>query len=233
MRVGLMQPYLFPYIGYFQLIKAVDLFIVYDDAQYIKNGWINRNRILAPDDFAYITLPVKKDSHKKNINQRFFNDNIETSKQDIRTALEEEYSDAPFFNDVMNCVNQCFEERSLNVAEFVGNSIRVACQYLGIETKIMKSSDIDKTTGLRAQDRVIDIVKNVGGESYLNAVGGTELYDKKMFLDNGIDLSFLRTKNIQYPQFDNAFVPSLSIIDVMMFNSKEQITQLLVDYELI
>lgn len=233
-KVALMQPYLFPYLGYFQLIQSVDLFIAYDDVQWIKGGWINRNRILADGQPAYLTLPVKKGSLKDKINQREFIEDIENKKAEILELLMEYYGNAPYFNQAFGVVRKSLNFNEPTVSLFVFNSIKVICEYIGIGTEMILSSSIkNKNSTLRGQDRVIDIVESMGATQYINAVGGQDLYDREVFANHGIELSFIKSGENSYKQLGDSFVPGLSIIDVMMFNSPDEIREMLQDYELI
>lgn len=233
-KVALMQPYLFPYLGYFQMINAVDTFIAYDDVQWMKGGWINRNRILVDGKPQYITLPIKKDSFTKNINERVLLESIEVEKQNILTSIKEQYSDAPYFNEAYGVIERCFANKEMNAANFIVDALKTCANYLGITTEILLSSDIeDKNIGLRAQDRVLDIISRVGAEEYINAIGGQGLYDRDVFAMHGIQLYFIKMGDISYRQFNESFVPGLSIIDIMMFNSQSEIKEMLNNYELI
>lgn len=228
-----MQPYLFPYLGYFQLIQSVDEFIVYDNVQYMKGGWINRNRILEDGEVNYISLPVKKDSYRKFINERYFTDNIEVAKLEILDRIKNQYFNAPYFNSAYNVVSDILSNKEMNVSSFVDFSIRRICDYIGINTKIIKSSDLGDFPESKGRDRVVDICRSVGAKSYINAIGGVDLYDKSWFLDKGIDIKFIKSRNISYRQFDKDFIGGLSIVDVMMFNSPGDILKILDEYDLV
>lgn len=233
-KVALMQPYLFPYLGYFQMIGAVNLFIAYDDVQWIKGGWINRNRILANGEAEYISLPIKKDSYKKHIRERILSGASEVDKQYILTEIREKYTGAPYFESTMKVIERCFSFEDTNVSRFVVHSLQVCSEHLGIKTDIIFSSDITgKKDGLRSQDRVMDIVSSVGAEEYINAIGGQGLYNEEAFLAKKIKLSFIKMGDIKYRQFNDSFTPGLSIIDVMMFNSPLEIKAMLSNYELL
>ena len=229
MKLAIMQPYLFPYIGYFQLINAVDNFVVYDDVNYIKQGWINRNRILLNGQPHYITINLNGASSFKKINE------IEINFKPLKLlkTLQQYYKKAPYFNEIYALTEKVlfFEEK--NLAKFTTNSLRVVCEYLNINTKFEISSQHNIDRELRGEDRVIEICKYFGAEEYINAIGGKNLYSHKRFAENNIKLYFLKTSEIVYEQFKNEFVPNLSIIDVMMFNSKEVINKMLDNYELI
>ena len=234
MKVGLMQPYLFPYLGYFQLINAVNVFILYDDVQYIKNGWINRNKILVKNREGMFTFSVKKDLSTKLINQRYYSDNaFETTKDNFLKTLYLSYKKAPYFSETHEVLSEIFNYNTLNVAEFNSNSLKILCDYMNINTKILISSSLKKNNELKSQHRVIEINRVLGSDCYINPIGGIELYSPNVFNENGIQLKFIRMNEIKYPQFEGKFIPSLSIIDVLMFNSKEEIKYLLSNYKLI
>lgn len=233
MKLAIMQPYLFPYIGYFQLINAVDKFVAYDDVQYRKGGWINRNRILLNGKDHLFTFGVKKDSFQLNINQRFFSNNLDEELYNFFSLLEGAYKNAPFFSQVMELLKSVLIHSDKNIAITLTQSLKCICWYLDIKTPFLLSSDIPIVTDLKGEDRVIALNKYLGADHYINPIGGIELYSKETFMQNGLKLSFLRSKNIQYSQLGGTFVPSLSIIDLLMFNSKEQLQRFLNEYEII
>ena len=233
MKLGIMQPYFFPYIGYFQLIAAVDQFVVHDDVQWIKGGWINRNRILAQGEPRYITLPIRKDSTLLNINHRTISSDSGQQIKKILQQIMETYRHAPCFGPVFKLISQCLACRETNASAFIVHTLRECCNYLGIDTPFVLSSELKKKDELKGAKRVLEINRVMGARHYINPIGGMELYDKASFADNGIQLDFIRTRDISYQQFENhAFVPFLSIIDVMMFNSKQQIKGFLNEYDL-
>jgi hypothetical protein len=233
MKLGLMQPYLFPYIGYFQLIKAVDLFVIYDDVQYIKNGWINRNRILLNGEPKYITLAVRRDeSHVCQINQRYLSHDFKDQQAGIMRQIEAAYRSAPNFIGTMELIRMCLQCEDTNLAHFVSQTISLCCEHLEIRTPLRTASSIEGNTSLRGQDKVIWVNKTLGADQYVNAIGGKEIYSKQEFALNGIRLAFLRSHDIEYTQFDRPFVPWLSIIDVLMFNSRDCIQYFLTKFTL-
>lgn len=227
MKIGIMQPYLFPYIGYFQLINAVDKFVIYDDVQFIKNGWINRNRILVNGKASYFTFRLKKASTFDKINQREFTEQLPIDIMKFLKGLEISYRKAPYFELVYALISKAVQFKNINVADSVTHSLRTICDYIGIQTEFALSSQMQIPDGLHAQDRVIWISKALGATEYINMASGVALYDRKTFTVNGIKLCFLQPQLRPYPQFKYEFVPNLSIIDVMMFNSKEEILQIL------
>lgn len=231
MKLGIMQPYFFPYIGYFQLISAVDIFIIYDDVQYMKQSWINRNYILLKGHKFLFTLPVKKASYTLPINKREFY--FQENKQKLLDTFTQAYRKAPYFRSCITLINDIISIKSNKVTDIVTESIKKICTYLDITTKILNSSYLNIDNKLKASKKVIYINKLFKSTIYVNAIGGKQLYTKEEFNQNGIELFFLKTKEIKYKQFSNEFISNLSIIDVLMFNSKEDVKKLLEDYELV
>ncbi len=230
-----MQPYLFPYIGYFQMINYVDYFIIDDNVQYINRGWINRNRILLDGKDYMITLPVVKASSHLNINERYFVDDPDKkNEKKLMKTIYHAYRNAPEFKVCYELLEEIFNFSNKNVAEFTGNSLKQICNYLGIEVTIIMQSTINSAADLNYQDSIIQTCKKLKADSYINAIGGMELYSAKRFRKNNLSLKFIKTKDsIEYKQFKNTFLPNLSIIDVMMFNSKTDIVKLLCQYDLV
>lgn len=228
MRLGIMQPYFMPYIGYFQLMKAVGKYVIYNDVNYIKGGWVARNNILQQGKKQLFTIKLQGASPNKHFTEIQVLDDF---RKLIKT-LEMNYSKAPFFQSTMGLMEGIFSypERKLDL--FIKNSFEQILSYLGIKTELILSSDIVKDNSLKGKDKVIEICKILQVDTYYNAIGGKELYNKKEFEDNGISLHFLKTdENLQYKQFPNMeFVPNLSIIDVLMFNSVEEVNKMLDDY---
>lgn len=226
-----MQPYFFPYLGYWQLLAAVDKYVVYDDVNYIKGGWIARNNILLNGQKHLITLPLENPSSFKKINEIAITGNMKAREKLVRT-IQNAYVKAPYYANVMPWVEDLILH-SATIAELNTQSILKVCDYLGIDTQIIVSSKLDKDNELKGQDKVIHIVKKLGGDAYYNAIGGQELYDKDQFAAEGIQLSFLKAGDISYQQFGNEPVTGLSVIDVLMFNSGEEARRLLSRFELV
>ena len=238
MKIAIMQPYLFPYLGYFQLIKAVDFFGIGDDVQYIKGGWINRNRILANKVPYTFTFSVKKDSYQKVIKERFFSENFDVEKDKLVRILAMHYKKAPYFSNTMEVINSIFEFRETNVSKFIVHQLSTLCQYLDINTTFLDSDlwQIDGNSNISVEERAIKKLgrlNEIGINHFVNPVGGKELYTKGFFKENNFELSFLEHKEIVYKQFNNEFTPRLSILDVMMFNSTEEINDMLKEYTLL
>ncbi len=232
MKIGIMQPYFFPYIGYWQLIYAVDTFVVYDDVNYINSGWINRNNILLNDKKFLITLPLYKSSIHKKINEIEITNEHKIINKMLK-SIEQSYKKAPFYNQAFNIISNTLLAKEKSLANILYNSITSVCNYLEIKTNIIKSSEIAKNNDLKGQEKIIEIVKSLDGKQYINAIGGQELYKASDFREQNIYLNFLKTKDIEYKQWQNKFIPHLSIIDVMMFNPKSKIQEMLNEFELI
>jgi hypothetical protein len=231
MRLGLMQPYLFPYIGYFQLIQAVDKFVIYDDVNFIKQGWINRNRILLNGKEFLFTLPLEDASSFKKINTIPINAALyERWKSKLLKAIDSAYSKAPFYLQVVPVIDAVFSKPISTISIMARQSLEAVCHYLNISTEIVPSSAVYGNSHLSSSERVIDICHKERATAYMNPIGGKELYSKEDFHKNGIDLSFIKTNTIIYPQLKNDFVPGLSIIDVMMFNSPAEIRKMLNEF---
>lgn len=231
MKLGIMQPYFFPYIGYWQLMAAVDQYVMYDDVNYINRGWINRNRILINGDAKYITLPCTGASQNKLINEVKVCTDIGEQKRNMR-KVELAYRRAPYFESVYPMLCDVFSSKIENLADFLEYCIRSVCAYLEIHTVLLRSSSLKKDPALRGQNKILAINAELGATEYINAIGGKELYSDKAFSERGIQLHFLKTDEIAYRQFDGVFLPNLSIIDVMMFNPKEEIQAMLNRYTL-
>ncbi|HET7118929.1 MAG TPA: WbqC family protein [Hanamia sp.] len=235
MRLGIMQPYLFPYLGYFQLINVVDKFIFYDDVNFIKQGWINRNKILLNGNEFLFTLPLEKGSSFKLISETEINKKLfENWKIKFNKTLLQAYCKAPYFETVHALILDALEIQTLIISDLACESINLVCDYLGIKTKCVKSSEQDYNNDiLKASDRVIDICIKESANDYFNPIGGKELYTKEEFLLKGLELHFICSRLKPYKQFDNDHIPSLSIIDVMMFNPKDEILKMLDNYEIV
>ncbi len=232
LRLGLMQPYLVPYVGYFQLIAAVDRFILYDDVKWIKGGWINRNRLLLNGEPKMTTLPVQKQSSYALINE-FLVSVERDAKGAFLETIQRLYRESPRFDEVYPLFQRVFGSEERNLSRFIGESIRAILGYLDISRPISYSSELTLPEGLAGQDRVLAICRAAGATTYVNAIGGQELYSRDAFAEAGIELKFLKTVPIEYRQFGAPFVPFLSIVDLLMFNTKDQMKQHLASYVLL
>ena len=224
-----MQPYFFPYIGYWQLISAVDTFVIYDDVNFIKQGYINRNNILQNQKAHLFTLELIGASSNKKINEIKIGGN---SNKLLRT-IKQNYSKAPFYKNVFPMIEDILNNDEKNLSKFLGFSLEKIARHLDIDTEFLYSSDVKNDKTFKAEDRLIEMSKILNATGYINSIGGIELYDKEVFSQNDINLSFLKSHEISYKQFNNEFVPNLSIVDVLMFNSKDNIKNMLTQFKLI
>ncbi len=230
MIVGIMQPYFFPYLGYWQLINAVDKYVIYDDVTFIKGGWISRNYILLNGQAHMVTLPLENPSSFRKINDIDVTYNIKAREKIIK-LITAAYKKAPYFDTIMPWI-ESLVLNSKGIAELNYDTIVRITDYLDIKTELIVSSDMDKDNSLTGQDKVIAINKALNSDTYINSVGGKGIYSERVFEENGIKLRFLEVDNVKYQQFNNEFVPNLSIIDVLMFNSVDETKMLLEQYSL-
>ncbi len=231
MLIGIMQPYFLPYIGYFQLIHSVDKFVIYDNIKYTKSGWINRNRILCNGESYLFTIPLQKTSDAAFIDDRQISESF--NKRKLLKQIHFTYKNAPYFEEVYPLIRNIVEFDNINLFQYIYNSISEICNYIDIKTSIILSSSLKIDHGLKGVDRVISIVQELQGTTYINSIGGVELYDRVIFRDSGIDLYFLIPEIKNYKQFSNDFVADLSILDVLMFCSKSEIKDRLNQFRLV
>ena len=230
--VAVMQPYFFPYIGYFQLIASVDQFIVYDNIKYTKKGWINRNRMLNHGKAEIFSLPLRGASDALDVCERTLA--ADFNREKLLGQFSGAYRRAPYFSQTFPLVEQVVRHDESNLFRFLHNAIVTTCTHLAITTDVVISSTLNIDHDLKGQDRVLALCAVVDASNYVNAVGGMELYSGDTFREHGIKLNFLQSKPFEYAQFGGAFVPWLSIVDVMMFNSAEVVkTRLRSGFELI
>lgn len=232
MKIGMMQPYFFPYIGYFQLLNMVDKYVIYDTASFSNNKWGIRNRILINGASAFFRIKTLKASQNKQFNEIIVSNDIVAKKNNIHT-LECSYGKAPYFSEVMPLLEKFLMADYDYLSECNMASVRLICDYLGIKTDILQFSELDCDKELKRQYRIFEVCRILGGNEYVNAIGGMELYDFGEFHENGIELAFLKSDDVIYPQFGGEFVSNLSIIDVIMFNSVAEIKKMLNQYTLI
>lgn len=228
-----MQPYFLPYIGYFQLINHVDKFVIYDEIQFTKKGWIHRNRMLMNNKDFMFSLSLKKDSNYLNIIDRQLSDNFKVDSLKLLSQIHNVYRKAEMFPQVFPLIEKILNYDDTNLFYFVKHSLEVVCDYLDIKTPLVVSSSLEYDNTLKSQDKVIAICKAMSAYEYINPIGGTDLYDTKSFAAANIELSFIKPNDISYNQFQNEFIPFLSILDVIMFNSKEQIMSHISNFKLV
>ncbi len=228
-----MQPYFFPYLGYFQLVQAVDHFVFYDDVMFIKKGWINRNRILMQGNEFLFTIPLEKQSQNKTIRESTVSWGKEFPNK-FMNQLDSAYKKAPNYAEVRCLVEQVLNRKFESLADLASESVQATWAYLGLEKKFYQSSQLSVSEDFGRAERLIEITKSLGESSYINAVNGQELYEKGFFKENGIDLHFLKPNLNPYLQgTTKEFVNGLSMIDVLMWNKKEDVLQWVENFQLI
>lgn len=229
MILAVMQPYLFPYIGYYQLAYHSDIFIFYDDVNYIKGGYINRNRIQTRNGPQLFTIPIVKSSSFKKINELYFQEDI----RKVLLSISQSYSKAPYFSSVYPVIEKILTDKNRNVSNIASKSIIEVFRYLDIDFKYNYSSKIhyNRNNDKNAKDKLIELCKIYKCDYYINSIGGKKLYKKEEFLSNRISLNFIKPKEVVYQQFNNKnYEPNLSMIDILMNNSKNEVKKLLNEY---
>ena len=230
MIVAIMQPYFFPYIGYFQLMQTADMFVFHDDVQYIKGGWINRNRILMNNRADWLTMPVKSASNYLPISQRYYAIEPDTIEK-MKRRLAASYAKSCAFNRVAQTIFELLDFPNTNVASFNCSSLKAIARKLGIMCRFARSSELDDSVALKGQDKVIGLCRRFGADRYINPVGGAELYDPAAFAEAGITLSFLQTA--VPPTSTESGLQHLSVIDGLMLHDFDGYSHLLPEYTLL
>lgn len=225
MKIGVMQPYFLPYIGYFQLIAAVDIFVLYDNIKYTKKGWINRNRLLRNNNDVLFTLPLEKDSDSLHIVDRFISKDFDRDK--LLSQFRGAYHASPNFSIIYPLLERIMYYSENNLFKYIHNSIIEICAYLKLNTTILISSSLEIDHDLKSEAKVIAICQELGASIYINNIGGASLYNKNEFLQQGVRLQFIESEYFSYDQFEPPFIPWLSIIDVLMFNPVDVVLELI------
>ena len=229
MKAAIMQPYFLPYLGYWQLIAGVDLFVLYDDIQYTKRGWINRNRFLRNGEAAPFTIPLRGAPDGLDVRERWIADTFDRAK--LLRQWAGAYHGAPFLTQAMDLLSPVVMYEASNLYEYLHHSVATVCASLGISTAIKRSSSIPGTSSLRAEARVIAVCREVGAQTYLNPIGGTDLYQAADFAAAGIALRFHSMRPVHYQQGSGPWVPNLSIVDLLMFLGTDGVRALLSQYD--
>jgi len=228
-KIAIVQPYFLPYLGYFQLINAVDTFVLLDDVNFIKKGWINRNKIISNGREFTFTIPIKKASQNKKINELdTVNDLSLVKKQFIYS-----YKNSSYFDIHSKWLFSLLDNAPSNLLEFCHISLSFIKEYLNINTEFKLSSDIANPKLLKGQDRIINICLDLEANQYINPIGGMDIYNKSLFNENGIELFFLKKNPVSYCQNTKVFIDNLSIIDCLMNENSKTINNLLNHYELV
>ena len=235
MKLAVMQPYIFPYLGYYQLVGAVDMFIFFDDVNFINKGWINRNNILQQNNAARFTVPLSKASQNKLINEIEISE-YEKWRNDFLKSISFNYKKAPFFPVIYKWLEELLSAKNYHmISDLAADSVKGVAQLTGMETHFDYSSKInyDRETATNGQDKVLRICELNNAHQYINPKNGTELYDAEQFREKNIQLNFINMDEIVYHQFKGVnFVPNLSIIDVLMFNDISEVKTILKKYTL-
>jgi hypothetical protein len=231
MRSGINQPYFFPYLGYFDLLNVVDHFVVYDSAQYMKYGWINRNRILSPKGgWQYVMVPLDKSS---------FHHSYRTPIRDVQAVTPETWrgliirqldhyrKKAPYFSETVHLVKSCLDSEERSIARLNVNILEKVCNALDIHFDYSYSSEMDVTRdpSLKKLDMAAAIYKSLGATKYINLPGGRDLYGEQPFRQRGMDVEFRNLPALEYSCSGYEFIPNLSIIDVLMWNAPEEVKE--------
>lgn len=232
MTVAIMQPYFFPYLPYFQLMHASDVFVCLDDVNFIKQGWINRNYLFNGKDKILFTVPLKKQSSFRKIKEIEICYSTNWDEKLLKT-IRLIYGKAPYFESVYPLCESVLKKKSVGLSELTYTSLRTVAEYLNLTCKLIPSSSTFGLNDLDGEKRVISISKSLNAVSYINSLGGYELYSKENFLTEKIQLKFLKSKLTPYRQFNEPFVAHLSIIDVLMFNNVNETRSLLDEYQFI
>lgn len=232
MKLAIMQPYFFPYIGYWQLIHAADCFVLFDDVQYIRHGWINRNRILKPGGgWQYIVVPLKKHNGREVIKNVLVHPDNKW-KDLILAQLHHYKKKARYFTETYQLVRGAlFGAHEQGIAALNMSIVKALCSVLEMKKDILTSSaqQYDYANVGDAGEWALRIAEQMGAKEYINPVGGKDLFSKEKYSASGITLSFLQSKEVIYSQLGD-FIPALSIIDVLMFNGVEGTKGLLDQY---
>lgn len=221
MKLGIMQPYFLPYFGYFQLISETNHFLLHDDLQYTKKGWINRNRFLLNNHSNIFTVATEKNAHTYLVGEK------KVSEQFCRIALLRKffsaYKKAPYFKKHFPIIEEIVLFENNFLFQYIEHSIFKICKLLEINTNILRPSSLHLGSHLKGEDRVITICQKKGATEYINSANGKNLYSKERFRFHGIHLSFINPERLEYVQYENHFVPNLSIIDPLMFNDTSKL----------
>jgi hypothetical protein len=228
MKVAIMQPYFLPYIGYFQLINAVDEFILFDTPQFIRHGWIERNYILKLNgDSCYIKVPLVKQSRNTSIKDMKINNSTKWQNK-ILAQLTHYKKKAPYYKETISLLSLIFKEQTDSIVNLNFVSLNLICEYLDITTPIKIWSEMNiEIDQVNAPDEwALNICKKINASTYINPIGGQSFFNKHKYIKSDIKLKFIDTVEVSYSQFDDNFTPWLSIIDILMFNSKDDIKKM-------
>ncbi len=232
MKIAVMQPYFLPYTGYFHLLDAVDEFVFFDDVNFIKRGWINRNNFLVQGKAHLFSVSLINASQNDLIKDVRINYS-EKWKDNFIKILKFNYSKANNFAQVFSVIENRLASSYESIADLNIALIRAICEYLGLNKRFDKSSAIDYDRKGTGQEKILSICSLKNADNYINPIGGTELYDKAHFSQARVQLNFVESGPVVYTQFvGKEFVPHLSFLDVLMFCEVPEVLNLLKQYSL-
>ena len=235
MKLGIMQPYFFPYLGHFALLNYIDKWVVFDSVQYIYHGWINRNRILHPsgEKWQYITVPLAKHARNTPIKDIAISSTFDWKSRILGQLLHYKRT-APFYKETMAVIEECFSSDIDHISKLNVSILKLVCITLNIkfDYNIYSEMNISPEGEPEPGDWALQISEKLHADEYVNPAGGKEIFEKNKFAEKGIKLSFLSLNNVIYNQFNGSFIPGLSIIDVMMFNDTPAIQKYLNNLEI-
>ncbi len=232
MKLAIMQPYFLPYIGYFQLIQAVDKFVIYDDVNFINRGWINRNNLLIGGNKQLFTIPLVDASQNKLINEIAIVGEYQW-KLKLLKKVEHAYRKAPFFEPIYALFCGLMNAGMHKIADLNVLAIRKICEYLEIKTEIVPTSELFNNRHLKSQHRILDICIQEKIDTYINPIGGMELYDQHLFREHHIEIYFIKSIEVPYPHITGKYLPWLSVLDVLMHVHKSELQAHLNNFQLI
>jgi hypothetical protein len=226
LKIAIMQPYLFPYVGYFQLISEADRFVFFDDVNFINKGWINRNRLLFSGEVKYFTVPISGASQNSLICDILIS-NDKSWEGKIEKSIRQSYSKAPYFRQVFDLIYPVLFGGHTMIGEMAKESVQKVSNYLSISVEFVSTSKVYQNKSLKSENRIRDICRKEKSDAYINLNGGRDIYNSANFAVDEIKLTFIGSRLSTYPQFSSSFAPGLSIIDVLMHNSPTQVLELL------
>ena len=236
MKLAIMQPYFMPYIGYFSLIKHTDEFILFDPVQFIRHGWIERNRVLKQSGgWQYIQVPIIKENGRDTLIQDIKINNCSDWKSKILAQIQHYKKIAPYYDSVIDLLKRIFSKEYNDIVSLNREALIVICDYLDIHRNFPIFSKMDLTIdGVTAPDEwALNICKAMGANEYLNPIGGTEFFDRTKYEQANVSIAFQNIEITEYNQKREVFESGLSIIDVLMFNTAEETSKMLDKFTLV
>ena len=219
MLVGILQPSYLPWLGFFEQMARVDCFVLYDDVQYDKQGWRNRNRIKNREGIQWITVPIlTKGKRSQLINQAQISLDTNWSIKHL-ASLETNYRNADYFNNFFFKIEPLLKKQWQNLFDLNFELLNLLKEHLGIKTQLVLSSSLLKKLPKDAspESRLIEICEKVGGDALYEGAAGQNYIDTRLFKKANIGLIYQQYDHPVYKQLYGDFVPYLSIVD-LIFN---------------